>query len=132
MMLKEYVAALQTLGDATPFVTATAWAYEERPPSAGLVRGSIRFADGSRLDVKEFLIVQPTLRVLKYGYHYRSGNQLIFRYDNANDPAAKPLPTFPCHKHLPSGLVAAEKPSFEKVLQEIGSHLRNVWKEGGA
>jgi hypothetical protein len=54
---------------------------------------------------------------------YRMGDRLIFRYDNANDPAAKQLPTFPHHKHVATGLLAAEKPSFEQVLQEIVSQI---------
>ncbi|MBI3302188.1 MAG: hypothetical protein HYZ72_08970 [Deltaproteobacteria bacterium] len=118
------MAALQALVAATPFVTATSLAYEERPPSAGLIKGNILFADGSQLDFKEFLITRPTLRVIKYGYHYRLGTRLIFRYDNANDPAARHLPTFPSRKHVPLGLLAAESPSLAQVLEEIVSHLK--------
>ena len=124
MSLKDYLAALQALIATAPFVTATSFSYEERPPSAGLIKGNILFADGSQLDVKEFLITQPALRVIKYGYHYRMGTQLIFRYDNANDPAARNLPTFPSHKHIPAGILAAEKPSLEQVLQEIVSQVK--------
>jgi hypothetical protein len=98
-------------------VTTTSLSYEERPPSAGLIKGGIRFIDGSQLDFKEFLIVQPTPRVIRYAYHYRLGDRLMFRYDNANDPAAKNLPTFPHHKHVPSGLLAIEQPSLEQVLR---------------
>jgi len=124
MPLNDYVAALQRLLTTIPFTTATSLAYEERPPSAGLVKGSLIFVDGSQLDFKEFLLTQPILHVIKYGYHYRIGNRLMFRYDNANDPAARDLPTFPHHKHLPSGLVAAEQPSLEQVLREILPQVR--------
>lgn len=124
MSLKEYVATLERLVTATPFVASTSLFYEERPPSAGLLKGSLIFVDGSQLDLKEFFITHPTIRVLKYGYHYHRGSQLIFRYDNANDPAARPLSTFPSHKHVTSGLLAAEKPSLEQVLQEIVSGLQ--------
>ena len=95
MFLNAYVAALQGLVAATPFVTVTSLASEERPPATGLIKGSIRFADGSQLDSKEFLIIRPTVSVIKYGYHYRRGTCLIFRYDKANDPATRHLPTFP-------------------------------------
>ena len=47
MSLKEYVAALETLIAATPFVAATSLSYEERPPTAGLIKGAIVFTDGS-------------------------------------------------------------------------------------
>ena len=119
----DYIATLQGLLAATPFVTATSLSYEERPPSAGLIKGWLVFTDGSQLDFKEFLLMRPTLRVIKYGYHYRTGQRLIFRYDNANDPAARHLPTFPHHKHTPAGLLAAEQPSLHRVLQEIVSQV---------
>jgi len=45
-------------------------------------------------------------------------------YDNANDPAARNLPTFPHHKHDPSGILPATQPSLARVLQEILSQLR--------
>jgi hypothetical protein len=123
MPFKDYLAMLQELLAATPFVTATSLSYEERPPSAGLIKGRLVFADGSQLDFKEFLLTRPSLQVIKYGYHFRAGHRLIVRYDNANDPAARLLPTFPHHKHTPSGLLAAEQPSLHQVLQEIMSQL---------
>jgi len=123
MPFTDYITTLQGLLAATPFVTATSLSYEERPPSVGLIKGWLVFADGSQLDFKEFLLMRPTLRVIKYGYHYRAGQRLIFRYDNANDPAARHLPTFPHHKHTPAGLLAAEQPSLHRVLQEIVSQV---------
>jgi hypothetical protein len=123
MPFKDYLAMLQELLAATPFVTATSLSYEERPPSAGLIKGRLVFADGSQLDFKEFLLTRPSLQVIKYGYHFRAGHRLIVRYDNANDPAARLLPTFPHHKHTPSGLLAAEQPSLHQVPQEIMSQL---------
>jgi len=106
MPLKDYVAATEALIASTPFVTATSLSYDERPPSAGFISGTIRFIDDSQLDLKEFFIIQPTVKVIKYGYHYRMQHRLIFRYDNAYDPAAKHLSTFPDHKHVPTGLLA--------------------------
>ena len=124
MPLKAYVSSLQTLVAATPFVAATSFSYEERPPSAGLMKGNVLFVDGSQLDIKEFLLTQPAVLIIKYGYHFHRGPNLIFRYDNANDPAARDLATFPSHKHTPGGLFAAEKPSLEQVLQEVVSQLK--------
>jgi hypothetical protein len=125
MPLREYVTTLQDLIAATPFVTATSFSYEERPPSAGVIKGSILFADNSKLDFREFLIFQPTAQAVKYAYHYRKGDHLIFRYDNANDPAAGNLSTFPAHKHVASEMLAAEKPSFEMLLKEIVGRLKS-------
>jgi len=75
MPITDYVATLQRLITATPFIAATSLSFEERPPSAGLIKGSLVFTDGSQLDFKEFLLTHPTLRVIKYGYHYRIGNR---------------------------------------------------------
>ena len=109
---------------ATPFVTAISFSYEERPPSASVIKSTITFTDGSQLDFKEFLIIEPTLYVIKYAYNYRRRDRLIFRYDNANDPAARSLPTFPSHKHVSSSILVSEKPSLERVLDEIISQLK--------
>jgi hypothetical protein len=57
MPLREYVTILQGLIASTPFVTATSFSYEERPPSAGLIKGSILFVDNSELDFREFLLL---------------------------------------------------------------------------
>lgn len=124
MPLKKYLTTLQTLITETPFVTSTSFNYEERPPTVGLVKGTLIFADNSQLDFKEFIITQPILKVVKYAYNYRKGNLSIFRYDNANDPAAKNLPTYPSHKHVPQGILEAQQPSLRQVLQEIVSKLK--------
>lgn len=76
MLVSEYVAALHELVTTTPFVTGTTFSYEERPPSAGLIKGGLTFADGSQLEFKEFVITQPTLSVVKYGYHCRRCDRL--------------------------------------------------------
>lgn len=124
MPLKDYLANLQALIAETPFVTSTSFFYEERPPTAGIIKGTLLFTDGSQLDFREFLITQPVLQVLKYAYNYRRGELLIFRYDNANDPAAKNLTTYPCHKHVAQDILAAQQPSLAQVLQEITSRLK--------
>lgn len=124
MPLKNYLTSLQALIAGTPFITSTSFFYEERPPTAGLLKGTLIFADGSQLDFKEFLIIQPTLQVVKYAYNYRKGNLSIFRYDNANDPAAKNLPTYPSHKHIAKDILPAQQPSLSQVLQEIVSKLK--------
>lgn len=126
MSLKCYLADLQTLLSETPFLLSTSLHYEERPPVAGLVKGTLFFADGSQLNFKEFLITQPSLRIMKYAYHYQKSNLLIFRYDNANDPTVRNFPTYPSHKHLPLGIFPAETPSLRQVLQEIATQIKVV------
>ena len=124
MPLKNFLATLQTLIAETPFVNSTSIFYEERPPTAGIIKGTLLFTDGSQLDFREFIITQPTLQIIKYAYNYRKEHLLVFRYDNANDPAARNLSTYPSHKHIPQGILEAQQPSLGQVLQEIVSKLK--------
>ena len=126
MFLNDYVTALQGLLAATPFITATALSYEERPPSAGLIKGTLVFTDGSQLDFKEFLLTQPTLHVIKYGYHYRMGNRLVFRYDNANDPAARHLPLGQRRQRLPDLVGLAQGAQALEDHQSAGQILAGL------
>ena len=119
MSLKDYLATLQGVLAETPFVISTSINYEERPPTAGIIKGTLLFTDGSQLDFKEFIITQPILQIIKYAYNYRKEHLLIFRYDNAYDPAARHLSTYPSHKHTPQGILEAQQPSLRQVLQEL-------------
>ena len=54
-----------------------------------------------------------------YTYHYQdTGNQLIFRYDNALHKPALPSVA---HKHLPTQIIAAPAPTLDEVLAEIAT-----------
>jgi hypothetical protein len=96
MRLVEYADRIRTHILRTPNVLSHSLAYEDRPPTAGLVKGSLTFSNGSRFHFKEFLrLGEPVVR-LKYAYQCVSATgSLIFRYDNALDPAAKHLATYP-------------------------------------
>lgn len=82
---------------------------------------SIDFREGTILDVKEF--IQETAQGIekyKYAYNYRRGSHTIFRYDNASDPRARKLPSFPHHKHLSNGeMVASHSMTLSGVIAEI-------------
>ncbi len=89
----------------------------------GYIQGSIIFENGYRLD---FVKVKQTDRhsKIKYRYQYmNSGNQLIFRYDNA--PHHSDLSTFPHHKHVGEEAIKSNEPSLEDVLLEI-AHLQRA------
>ena len=124
MSLKDYSLSIQRLLEKTPFIVAINFSYEERPPSAGLIKGNLFFSEGSQLDFKEFVLSQPRIIVVKYAYNYRRGRDIIFRYDNAFDPLAKSFFTYPVHKHLPSGIFPAHQPSLAEVLNEIQSTIK--------
>jgi hypothetical protein len=62
--------------------------------------------------------------VVNYGYNYRcSGGELIFRYDNSNDPQARQLRTFPHHKHTRTGVSEAAEVVLDEVLDEISRYI---------
>ena len=92
MPLKNYLATLQALIAETPFVNSTSIFYEERPPTAGLVKGTLAFADGSQLDFKEFIITQPTLLIVKYAYNYRRKISSSFVMTMPMTPQRSPFP----------------------------------------
>ena len=74
--------------------------------------------------LKEFVIYKDSIQIKKYSYHYTLSNRLVFRYDNALDPAARHLPTYPHHKHLSSSIVASDHHRLSDVLQEISLHIK--------
>lgn len=125
MQLTEYAARVRSQILQTPNVLSHSLAYEDRPPTAGLLKGSVTFSDGSRFHFNEFLrLTDPVIR-LKYAYHYVSETgHLVFRYDNALDPAAKHLTSYPDHKHLPGGILPSESPLLDQALREAAHAVK--------
>lgn len=82
------------------------------------LRIRIRIKQNNLLEINEaIVIIDDRLTTLDYRYHYQNEeNQLIFRYDST--PHFPDLPTFPHHKHLPTTIIACEKPEIQQVLQE--------------
>lgn len=90
MRVAIYAEVIRSHIQRTPFVISHSLSYDDRPPVAGIIKGSVTFADGSRLHFKEFIRFTEQVVRLKYAYHYVSAaGHLIFRYDNALDPAAR-------------------------------------------
>ncbi|MBI5197351.1 MAG: hypothetical protein HZA19_01960 [Nitrospirae bacterium] len=123
MPVKGYFQQIRQLLADSLVIVAQSITTEERPPSAGLIRGLLTFTDGSQLQFKEFVVYKETIQILKYSFHYMRSDQLVFRYDNAFDPATKHLPTYPDHKHLPDTILASEPPRLSDVLQEISFYV---------
>ncbi|MBI5038864.1 MAG: hypothetical protein HZC13_03735, partial [Nitrospirae bacterium] len=112
MSIRGYFQEIRQLLADSLFIASHSITEEERPPSAGLIRGLLTFTDGSQLQFKEFVIYKDSIQIKKYSYHYTRSNQLAFRYDNALDPAARHLSTYPHHKHLASSIVASKPPGL--------------------
>lgn len=121
MQIKNYLNEILNTIAANPFIESQNLSFEERPPHAAYVTGTITFINGSRLHFKEFIIFKSEgVTFLKYAYQYiGKDNSLIFRYDNALDPQAKKLYTYPEHKHVAKELLLATRPTFKELLREI-------------
>jgi len=70
------------------------------------------------LELNEAAIVEAGhIRHLGYRYHFQDRqNNLVFRYDNT--PHFPEINSFPHHKHLKDNIVAVDKPSILKVIEE--------------
>lgn len=121
MRLKDYLDEILNTIAKHPFVVSQSITFEERPPDTAFITGSLTFTNGSKLYFKEFVVFKTAgFKILKYGYNYLTHDgAMIFRYDNALDPQAKKMSTYPEHKHTPKELLSAARPSFEEVLKEI-------------
>ncbi|MBI4687568.1 MAG: hypothetical protein HY756_07280 [Nitrospirae bacterium] len=121
MQIKDYLNELLKLLAANPYIKSQNLSFEERPPNAAYFIGTLIFINDSKMYFKEFVVFKPeSVNIVKYGYSYLSkDNTLIFRYDNALDPQAKKLSTYPGHKHTHKELLSALKPAFDQLLREI-------------
>jgi len=94
--------------------------YEEEILASNRVnlRIRVRFLSGYLLELNEAAIVEAGhIRHLGYRYHFQnSQNNLVFRYDNT--PHFPEINNFPHHKHLKDNVVAVDKPSILKVIEE--------------
>lgn len=86
----------------------------------GLIRCRVTFWDASFLDIYELVSTELGYPVrINYSYTYLSGDQLIFRYDNA--PHHPEIVTHPHHKHIgpKDRLAPADQPNLNQVITEI-------------
>ena len=127
MQIKDYLNEILDVLSANPFVESQNLAFEERSPNAAFITGTIFFTNSTKLHFKEFVVFKSEgVNVLKYGYSFLSkDNTLIFRYDNALDPQATKLSTYPEHRHTPEKLLPAKRPSLEEVLREITGRIES-------
>jgi hypothetical protein len=126
MQIRDYLESILDIISASPYVESKSISFEERPPNAAYITGILAFINGSKLHFKEFIVYKSeNIIFLKYAYHYLTHDgALIFRYDNALDPKAKAMATYPEHKHLPDHLLPAERPSIKDILNEIANLMK--------
>ena len=121
-MIDEYVRAIEeAIAALGNLVSGSVLYKEEREADFIILRGEVKFTDGSQLHFREFVQLrqgQPPNRY-KYAYHFqRADETILFRYDNAKHYLQRP--SAPNHKHVgENDVVAADVPDLESVLQEI-------------
>jgi hypothetical protein len=90
---------------------------ERRDATRGTIEGVVYFADGSRLEFTERVVIENRRPVKKeYRYQFVSRGVAVFRYDNA--PHHRNVMTFPHHKHAGAKILPANEPDFRRVLDE--------------
>ena len=121
MSINKYIAELELLISSFSIVSAYNLNIDRKTEDIVFISGIIEFRDGTTLDFKEFIdSTRYGIEKYKYAYNYRISSDILFRYDNAPDPSAKKVKTFPHHKHLKSGeIIESKQMDLKKVLEEI-------------
>jgi len=119
--INDYIIQLESLINTSSAVSACNLTIDRKTEDIAFISGNIEFRDGSALDFKEFCeSARHGIERYKYSYNYRLASDILFRYDNAPDPGAKGLKTFPHHKHLKNNkIVESKQMELEDVLEEI-------------
>ena len=121
MNINEYISKLEALINSSSAIASYSLNIDRKTAEIVFISGKIAFRNDSILDFKEFIeSTEKAIEKYKYAYNYRKGSNSIFRYDNAPDPGAKDIKTFPDHKHLKDGSIMQSEPKeLSEVLNEI-------------
>ncbi|HDH11057.1 MAG TPA: hypothetical protein ENG83_02425 [Nitrospirae bacterium] len=121
MNISEYISKLESLINASPAIASYNFNIDRKSDEIVFISGKIEFRNDSILDFKEFIeSINNGIEKYKYAYNYRQGSNSIFRYDNAPDPGARKVKTFPYHKHLEDGsIIDSGQLELSDVLDEI-------------
>lgn len=121
MSINDYIFNLESLINSSAIVSSFNLNIDIKTTDIAFISGRIEFRNSSILDFKEFIeSVKTGIEKYKYAYNFRKGSVNIFRYDNAPDPNAKRVRTFPYHKHLQGGkIVESRQMELKDILEEI-------------
>ena len=122
MNINEYISKLEALINSSSAIASYSLNIDRKTAEIVFISGKIEFRNDSILDFKEFIeSTEKAIEKYKYAYNYRKGSNSMFRYDNAPDPRAKDIKTFPDHnKHLKDGSIIQSEPiELSEVLNEI-------------
>jgi len=119
--IDDYIAEVKEIIHFYSIVASYNLNIDRKTSEIAFISGKIYFRDESILDFKEFVeSTELGVEKYKYGYNYRFGSNIIFRYDNAPDPSARELKSFPHHKHTKGNkLIESRQVKLKDVLEEI-------------
>ncbi len=125
MNINDYIFQFETIINSFLIVSSYNLNIDKKSEEIAFISGRIDFRDSSVLDFKEFIEASETgVEKYKYSYNYRKGTINIFRYDNAPDPRARHLKTFPHHKHSKDGkLLESEQIELYKIFEKIETFI---------
>ena len=121
MNISDYIAKLESVINSSAIVSSYNLTIDRKTADIAFISGKIDFRDGTLLDFKEFIEdAGGNIEKYKYAYNYRRASANIFRYDNAPDPYAKNLKTFPHHKHIKEdSIIESHQVELSDVISEI-------------
>lgn len=130
MNINDYIAQIESIINSFSIVTSYNLNIDRKTEETVFISGRIDFRDGSMLDFKEFIeMTEIGIEKYKYGYNYRIGPEFLFRYDNALDPRAKGIKSFPHHKHIKrEEIIESKQMDLSNVLEEIEKIILSKWE----
>jgi len=121
LSINDYIAGLESVINSSTIVSSYNLNIDRKTSDTAFLSGRIDFRNRTTLDFKEFIEgSEDSIEKYKYAYNYRKESDNIFRYDNAPDPSAKGIKTFPHHKHLKNGtIVESQQVKLSDIISEI-------------
>ncbi len=96
---------------------------EQRVATRGTIEGVVFFADGSRLEFTERIVIEQRRPIKQeYRYQFVQDDVAVFRYDNA--PHHEHIATHPHHKHVGIKILPSIEPELRQVLDEAGKLVK--------
>ncbi len=132
MNINDYIAQIEAIINSHSIVTSYKLNIDRKTEDIVFLSGQIYFRDDSILNFKEYVErTELAIEKYKYGYNYRISSEIVFRYDNAPDPAAKRLKSFPHHKHTSTNkIIESRQINFKEVFNEIESIILSKLNQG--
>lgn len=121
MNIDSYISDLERFIAQSPLISSYTITTERKTADVAFIFGIIDLRNGVTVDFKEYVEHNRyTIQKFMYGYNVRQGADVLFRYDNAPDPKARKLSSFPHHKHMADGEIIASSPvDLFAIIEEI-------------